>query len=99
MPLTIDQIKAKSIPVLKKHGVKRASLFGSYVLGEQKRASDIDILIQYPENSGKSLLDFVSLEHELQQVLKKKVDLVTPNGVSPYLKNEILNSAKVFFEL
>lgn len=98
MELTFDLIKEKSIPVLKKHGVKRASLFGSYIRGEQKKRSDIDILIQYPKRSNKSLLDFIGLEQELKAVLKGKVDLVTPGGLSPYLKDEIINSAKVIYE-
>ncbi len=52
---TIDQIKERIIPLLKEAGVLRASLFGSYVRGEQTEESDIDILIEFPE--GKSLLD------------------------------------------
>lgn len=98
MSLSIAQIKKKSTKVLKKHGVKQAALFGSYIRGEQKKQSDIDILILYPKISNKSLLDFIELERELESTLKKKVDLVTPKGLSPYLKNKIISSAKIFYE-
>jgi uncharacterized protein len=84
---TIDQIKERIIPLLKEAGVLRASLFGSYVRGEQTEESDIDILIEFPE--GKSLLDLVDLEMKLEQTLGRKVDVLTYNSVSAYLKEYI----------
>jgi uncharacterized protein len=84
---TIDQIKERIIPLLKEAGVLRASLFGSYVRGEQTEESDIDILIEFPE--GKSLLDLVDLEMKLEQTLGRKVDVLTYTSVSTYLKEYI----------
>ncbi len=84
---TIDQIKERIIPLLKEAGVLRASLFGSYVRGEQTEESDIDILIEFPE--GKSLLDLVDLEMKLEQTLGRKVDVLTYTSVSPYLTEYI----------
>lgn len=84
---TIDEIATKVVPILKSAGVLRSSLFGSYVRGEQTAESDIDILIEFPQ--GKSLMDLVGLERELAEVLGKKVDLLTYNSISPYLKKYI----------
>lgn len=83
----INQIKSKSIPLLKEAGVVRSSLFGSYARGEATDKSDIDILVEF--SGGKSLLDLVDLEFKLEGVLGKKVDLVTFNSISPYIKDYI----------
>lgn len=83
----INQIKSKTIPLLKDAGVVRSSLFGSYARGEETNTSDIDILIEFAE--GKSLLDLVDLEFKLEDALGKKVDLVTYKSVSPYIKEYI----------
>lgn len=85
--LTIDQIKTKALPILKEAGVIRSSLFGSYVRGEEREDSDIDMLIEFPK--GKSLLDLVRLERKLKEVLGKDVDLLTYKSISPLLKTYI----------
>ena len=53
----IEEIKEKIIPILRKYGVKRASIFGSTVRGEMREDSDIDILVEIDRDI--SLLDFV----------------------------------------
>ena len=85
----MDEIKSKIKKVLKKHGVVRAGIFGSYARGEQKKNSDIDILIEVKGRKF-SLFDLVGLEMELKKILKKKVDLLTYKGINPRLKNYIL---------
>src|SRR5947207_3151702 len=47
---TLEQLKQKALPILKKAHVKRAAFFGSYVRGEQKPSSDVDILVDLPDN-------------------------------------------------
>lgn len=86
--LTLEQIKQKIVPVLKEEGVIKSSLFGSYVRGEQNDDSDIDILIDYPQN--KSIFDFVHLKNRLEEILEKKVDLVEYDAIKPRLKQYIL---------
>ncbi|MFH0701386.1 MAG: nucleotidyltransferase family protein [Candidatus Woesearchaeota archaeon] len=76
------------IPLLKKNGVRKAGIFGSYVRGEQNKESDVDLLVQLPK--GSSLLDLVGLERELEIMLRKKVDLLTYNGINHRLKGIIL---------
>jgi len=85
----IQQIKRKVVPVLRKHGVKRASIFGSYVRGEEDQKSDIDLLVDLKDNM--SLLDFLGLKQEVEEVLGKKVDLVEYQTVKPLLRKEILS--------
>ncbi|MEK6895271.1 MAG: nucleotidyltransferase family protein [Nanoarchaeota archaeon] len=85
--LFLDKIKPKIIKILKKNKIKKAGIFGSYARGEQKKNSDIDILIEPPKGMG---FGFAGLQIELSEELNKKVDLVTYKGISPYLKNRIL---------
>lgn len=87
MNMDLDQIKKKAIPILKKAGVKRSSLFGSVVRGDDTKNSDIDMLVELPED--KSLLDLVRLQNKLEDTLGKKVDLLTYNSIHPLLKGYI----------
>lgn len=85
----IENMKPKIVRILKKHNVARAGIFGSYARGDEKEDSDLDILIEV--NGTKfSLIDLIGLEMELKKAIKKKVDLLTYKGISPYLRNRIL---------
>lgn len=87
MKTNLEQIKKKALPILKEAGVKKSSIFGSYVRGDQTRSSDVDILVELPE--GSSLLDLIGLEMELKKATGKKVDLLTYNSIHPLLKGYI----------
>ena len=65
------------VPILKRHQVMRASVFGSFATGTNKPDSDLDLRIEFPE--GKSLFDLVRLQFDLEEALGHKVDLVTYN--------------------
>lgn len=85
--IRIEKIKNKILPILKQAGVKKSSIFGSYVRGEETKSSDIDILVELPK--GSSLLDLIGLEIELKKAVGKKVDLLTYNSINPLLKDYI----------
>ncbi|MFW6111129.1 MAG: type VII toxin-antitoxin system MntA family adenylyltransferase antitoxin [Thermoproteota archaeon] len=91
--MDLTEMKRKMLPVLKREGVKRAAFFGSFVRGEQKGDSDVDLLVELEEE--KSLLDLVGLKMELEEVLGREVDLLTYNSLHPLLKNEILREQRV----
>lgn len=82
-------MKKKLVPILRREGVKRAGIFGSYVRGEQNKNSDVDILIEVSDKF--SLLFLVSLKRILSNALKKDVDLVEYSTIRPELKKQILN--------
>lgn len=84
----IEEIKGIIIEALRKHGVRRASLFGSVVTGEATVNSDIDILVEF--EGKKSLLDLAGLKIELEDLLGKKVDVLTYESLHPLLKESIL---------
>ena len=86
----LGKLQQKIVPILKSNNVVRAGIFGSYARGEAKKRSDIDILIKVRKGKKFSLLDLVGLQMELEEKLGKKVDLLTYNGISPYLKKYIM---------
>ncbi|VVB92395.1 Nucleotidyltransferase domain protein [uncultured archaeon] len=78
---------------IKKFGVKRIGLFGSYLRNEQKPTSDIDILVEFEK--GKITFDnYMELKFFLEDLFKIKVDLVMEDAIKPDLKPYILGSVK-----
>jgi len=88
MEISIEEVQHKIIPILKRHGVLRAALFGSLISGKMEEGSDIDLLIELGQE--KSLLDLVALKLELEEVLGRKVDVVEYVTIHPLLKERIL---------
>lgn len=87
----VAEIKTKALPVLKEAGVTRSSIFGSYVRGEHREDSDIDMLVEPPKDM--SLFDFVDLQLRLEKALERKVDLGEYATIKPRLRKTILESA------
>lgn len=88
--MRIKDLKRKIIPTLKRNGVVRAGIFGSYATGKAKKNSDVDILIKVKGRKF-SLLDLIGLQMDLEKKLGKKVDLLTYAGIHHLLKERILN--------
>lgn len=86
---SISAIKKKALPILKRHDVKRASIFGSFARGDTKANSDIDFLIEFKKKD-KSLFDLVDLKFELEETLGRNVDIVTFNSIYWRLREQIL---------
>jgi len=91
--MKLEEIKVKIIPVLRRYDVRKAAIFGSYVKGEEREDSDIDILVEF--KGEKSLLDLAGLKIELEEILGRKVDVLTYNSLHPLLKDKILQEQKV----
>ena len=89
MKENIKLLKQKIVKILKENGVKRAGIFGSYARGEANENSDIDILVEFDKNI--SLFDFVGIKLELEDNLKRKVDLTEYKVIKPRIKRQILN--------
>ncbi len=75
--------------VLGRLGVYRFGLFGSFVTGKQDVESDVDLLIEFKPGR-KSFDSFMSLAFLLEDILGRKVDLVTPESLSPHIGPKIL---------
>lgn len=85
----IEKMKPKIVKVLKKNGVSKAGIFGSYARGEQNKKSDVDILVEI-KNDNLSLLGFIGVQQELEDKIKKKVDLVEYKVLHHLLRERIL---------
>ncbi len=88
MRTRVEEIKQKILPILEKYNIKRAGLFGSYIRGDMREDSDIDILVEIEEDI--SLLDFVGIKLEIEETLGKKVDLVEYNTIKPLIREKII---------
>ena len=93
---TLEEIKE----VLQKHreefreqyGLKEIGIFGSYVKGEQKESSDIDMLIELEKPIG--FVRFMRLENALSQLLGVRVEMVTRKALKPHIGKRILQEVK-----
>jgi uncharacterized protein len=80
----------RHLPALREHyGVRFMGIFGSYVRGEQRRGSDLDLLVEFDDRP-LTLLQFIALEHYLSDLLEVKVDLVERNTLKPTIGRHIL---------
>lgn len=68
--------------------VSKIGVFGSFAREEDTESSDIDILVEFSQNVG--LFHFIDLQNRLAEILKRKIDLATPNALHPVIKEQIL---------
>lgn len=86
--MEIEEIKKTIEPILLRHQIKRAGIFGSVAQGRASSESDIDILVELGNQI--SLLEFVGIKYELEDLLGRKVDLVEYQAVKPRLRHRIM---------
>ncbi len=82
----------------KSNKIKKLSLFGSYLRNNYSKDSDVDLLVEFEEDTGYGLLDLARMERELSEIIGKKVDLRTTNELSRYFRDTIVKEAKVEYE-
>ena len=91
---TLDSIRRHRSEIGKisaRYGIDRLRVFGSLIRDEATDASDVDFLVKVDPR--RNLLDLVEFSQELSHILQCKVDVVSEDGVSPYLKDQIFNEA------
>jgi uncharacterized protein len=76
----------------------KLSLFGSALHSELKPDSDIDLLVEFDQKFIPGLFDIARMELQLSEMLKRKVDLRTPEDLSHYFRDEVLKEAVVHYE-
>jgi predicted nucleotidyltransferase len=87
----LKQQREAILQIAAKHGAYNVRIFGSVARGEARPDSDIDILVQLED--GRSLLDQVALIQDLEDLLGRKVDVVEPEGLHWYIRDQILSEA------
>jgi len=88
---TLQSKRDEILALAAKHGASNVRLFGSVVRGEDQESSDVDLLVDMQET--RSLFDLIGLQQDIEKILGKKVDVLTPNGINRYLKERILGEA------
>lgn len=78
---------------LRAFGVRRCGLFGSFLRDEISPTSDVDLFVEF-EPGQKTFLNFANLHFFLEELLGRKVELVTPESLSPYVGPDILSEVE-----
>ena len=79
--------------ISEKHGVLRLRVFGSVARGEQNSQSDLDLLVGLAPS--RDLIDLISFAQDMEMALNAKVDVVSEDGLSSYLRDKILAEARL----
>lgn len=97
----IDVYKKEIDTFCHKWNVKELSVFGSALREDFNPDSDVDVLIDFAPNHGRSLFDLVAMKDELEIIFRREIDLVTMKGIersrNEIRKKEILNSYQVIY--
>jgi hypothetical protein len=87
---------SKLVEICRQNDVSKIGIFGSMARGEATEQSDIDLIVEFSKR--KSLLALVALERQMSETLGRRVDLLTEAGISPYLRDTIMNDLQVLYE-
>jgi len=80
-----------------KQPIQRLSVFGSAARDELRPESDIDLLVEYEPDARIGLFDMGGHLMDFQDIVRRKVDLVTPKGLCPYIRDEVLDDARQIY--
>ncbi len=89
---TVEKLRPIVLRVTQKYGVSNVRVFGSFARGEQRITSDVDLLVDLPNDM--SLLDLSGLKIDLEDALRRKVDVVPARSIKPALREAILAEAR-----
>ncbi len=79
----------------RQHHIRKLAFFGSVLSDKFGPESDIDVLIEFEPEHIPGLVDFISMEMALTEILGRKVDLNTPQSLSHYFRDRVIAEAKV----
>ena len=80
----IEILREHERELKKKYKIKRIKIFGSYVEGNQSKTSDIDLIVDFEETP--TFIELLRAEEEITRILGIKVDLLTEESISPFIK-------------
>ena len=81
----------------RRYSVKELSLFGSAARGEMGPDSDLDLLVEFEPGARIGLIKFESFVDELESLSGRRIDLVTKNGLKPWVRPSVLKDARVIY--
>jgi hypothetical protein len=100
--MTKQEIKDKLLEAVKKDehfsDIKSLALFGSYVTGQAKEDSDVDVLIEFMPKARVGFFKLAQIQRNLRGFLGRNVDLLTLEAISKYFRDEVLQQAEPVYE-
>jgi uncharacterized protein len=94
----ISRYKKKFGEFCEKHHIAKLSLFGSILTSAFTATSDVDFLVCFDKKHIPTLFTLIGMEMELSDLFGHKVDLRTPNELSPPIRQTVLSKAKTIYE-
>lgn len=91
LPLSRDEIAA----FCRKNRIRKLSVFGSALRDDYGPESDLDVLVEFEPDARVGLIRLAGIEHELSQMVRRKVDLNTPGFLSPYFRDRVISESRV----
>ncbi len=91
--MTIDRDREEILRIAAQHGARNVRVFGSVARGDDRADSDVDLLVEMEDD--RSLLDLVGLEQDLEDLLRRNVDVLTDASIHPDLRLRITAEARV----
>ena len=91
--IKVLQLIAENQQSIKVFGVSKLGLFGSFVRDEQTQESDVDFIVEF-EQGKKTYKNFIALAEFLESLFGRKVELVTPQSLSPYIGPHIIKTVE-----
>lgn len=88
----VNQKREDILRIAQRYGARNVRIFGSVIHGEDTAESDVDVLVNF--DSGRSLLDHVALMQDLEELLGRKVDVVSERALHWYIRDRVLKEAK-----
>lgn len=93
--MTVQQLSDHAVAIREiaaRHGATNIRVFGSHARGEAGPDSDLDLLVRMER--GRTLLDLIAVQQDVEDLLGIDVDVVSEGGLSPYLRDTILGEAR-----
>ena len=81
-----------------KENIQRVSLFGSYIHGDFKDDSDVDVLIEFTPTANIGFFELARIRRNMGKYVEKEIDLLTPEAISKYFRDEVLKEAEKVYE-
>jgi len=78
--------------------IKKVSLFSSYLNGKPRKDSDIDVLIEFTPSAQVGFFELIAIQNKFEEYLKKPIDLLTPEQLSKYFRDEVIKQAETIYE-
>lgn len=97
IPKILQSSERQIAEICRKHRTSELSLFGSQARGDFSAASDFDFLVEFSSDAEIDYFNFLTIQEELESVVRQKVDLVSKKGLRKRLRRQVLSEAEIVY--